>query len=174
MFRVGAAVFAMCDAIHRVFVLLFGHPERIDIWILVVDALIVALIAWVDIPEKLHKRRVGKRLASLLPFVERGQELQRTIPEYDATYDAVTGKEWMNSVVMWGKETRTFLEQCSPAGARLFEHTAETAQLVNPQYVHTESGRSFPIHGDQRDSYQRLVARLNNLHRIMEKPDAYF
>src|SRR5439155_322757 len=51
---------------------------------------------------------------------------------------------------------------------------AGTNQPANPQIVCMESGRSFPIEGSQRESYQKLAAQLSNLRSIIEKPEAYF
>ena len=175
VFHVIAGVFAMFDAIRRMFLLLFGRPQPIDFWLLGADIAIVALIIWLDVPEKLHKRRISKCVASLLPFMERGQELQRTTPRpsHDAAYNAANW-EWMTSVGDWGKETKTFLEKYSSRAAASFVLPSETGQTANPQTVYTESGHSFPIEGAQKESYQRLVEQLNNLRRITEQSEAYF
>ena len=174
LFHVIAGVFAMCDAIRRMFVLLFGRPQPIDFWLLGADIAIVALIIWLDVPEKLHKRRISKCIASLLPFMERGQELQRITPRpaHDTAYNDAAW-EWKIFVDDWRKEVEKFLEQSSPRAASVFGFIVQTGIRENPQVVYTESD-SFAIEGFHRDSYQKLIAELNNLRSIMEKPEAYF
>ena len=159
---------------------MFEGVRPFDWLMLVIEILVLLAILYFEGVGEWRYRKMRKRVAALVPFMDRGQELQHSVPEPShpthPSYSAAAKQieEWMNSIDVWGKETRQFLEQYSPRAARVFENIAETGILANPQTVHTESGRSFPIEGPQRESYLRLVAQLNNLRSIMEKPEAYF
>lgn len=179
VFHLVAGAFAVTDLLRRTWGMINDGARPIDWLVVIVDFLVLIVILWFEGGERRHKRNMRKRIASLSPFMERGQALQRAIPNPldDSTPDAKAEKvkQWIDSVSDWDRETRDFLEQCSPRAAAAFGLIAETSQLANPQYVYTESGSSFPISGDlQRESYQRLVAHLKNLRSITEKPEAYF
>ena|SRR5437868_1250173 len=186
--HLGVAALAMCDAIPRIFRLLFGSPQPIEWWLLGADLAIVALIIWLDVPERLHKLKVQRCVADLGEFMDKGQKLMSTVPRpvsggagpssrSTSNLPSYSGNvsAWRTAVEEWITETNHFLTSKSPRAAAAFMLISVTGVVANPQIVYTESGESFPISEDTlRESYQRLVVRLDNLRSIMEKPEAYF
>jgi hypothetical protein len=150
----------MCDAIRRIFHLIFGNPQPIEWWLLAADAAIVALIVWLDVPKKLHERRVGKWMKRLLPLMPKGQTLQASVPR--ASEDEIKTTEWTNSVQEWIAEVQTALTLYSAKALAAFN----SGMPKDSSYPGTA-----PL-AHRHLSY--LLLRLENLRKILEKPDAYF
>src|SRR5438093_11653328 len=94
VFRLGAAIFAMCDAIHRFFIFLFGKPQPIDWWLLGADLAIFVLIIWLDVPERLHSLKAQRRVAELEPFMVKGRVLQHSVPNPADAVEAEQTQDW--------------------------------------------------------------------------------
>jgi len=187
VFHLIAGAFAMTDILRRSWAMISDGAKPIDWLILIVDVLVLmAILGFEGVGEfryrKERKRRsnVERIVGSLCGFMDKGQKIQREVPKpkpsFDPTYDAITRKieEWENTVSIWSGEVHGFLQECSAREATSFILIAGTNQPANPQIVCMESGRSFPIEGSQRESYQKLAAQLSNLRSIIEKPEAYF
>src|ERR1035441_10652139 len=170
-FHLAVVAVAMLDAIHRFFVLIFGRPQPIDFWLLGVDGLIVVLIAWLDVPDKLHNRRIGKRLTSLSHLMNEGLGLQRSVPD-TAKEESEVLRLWMTNTKAWGNKTNQFLAACSQqaSGAFLLVHDSSSADTL----VFMPSGEFFHLAPSIREHYQLLLSQLNNLRHIVEKPEVYF
>jgi hypothetical protein len=162
VFHLVAGGFAMVDAIHRFFIMLFGKPQPIDFWLLGADIAIVLLILWVDVPEKLHKRRVRSGLSATGTLMQKGEEIEASAPR-SGNIDIGTIPLWKQSVDEWMTKTNNFLASCSPQASAAFLHN-----------VGGSSMRYGGIAGDAHDYFVHLLARMNNLRAIMEKPDVYF
>lgn len=160
----------MLNAIHHVFVLLFGQPQRIDFWLLGADLLIVALIVCLDVPEKFHKKRVGKRVVLLFDYINRGQLLQAGSPQGIFGPKGPHGESivpaWIESVKQWNQETYAFLEACSPqARAAFLSDTTDGA-------AHYTTSLTLPPQA--QGWYRTMLTRLDNLRKIAETPEVYF
>jgi hypothetical protein len=102
--------FAMIDAIRRVLIVLFGKPEPIDIWILGADIVIIALIVWLDVPEKFHRKKTHRIALALNPFVAEGLRLLQEVPFQDTlTPGSSRIFEWTQSVLNWRERLVIFL-----------------------------------------------------------------
>ncbi len=127
---------------------------------------------------KEHKRRLflAGILADLSNFMEKGQKVQQAIPRpisdptTDATWKNIT--DWMDSVRTWNEETSTFLVHHSPRAYAAFSLVVGAKHADSVVYM--QSGDSFPITGQFRECYQKLLVQLDNLRQIMGKPEAYF
>jgi len=92
-----------------------------------------------------------------------GQTLQANAPP-DGTTDTAIAAAWVDSVKQWIQQTFAFLAKYSPQAATSFIHNSGGA-VEYPK---------ISTHSQARDWYRTLIARINNLRRIMEKPDVYF
>jgi hypothetical protein len=158
----------MLDAIRRFFVMLFGHPQPIDFWLLAADLAIVVLIIWLDVPEKLHKRKVNRYVVTAVVLMQEGEVIEAAVPRAGPIENAdirfqETISIWCVSVNEWESKASKFLANCSPkAGAAFVHHVGATGMLYGG------------VTGSARDQYEFLLARMNNLRNIIEKADAYF
>lgn len=151
----------MLDAIHRLFKLMFGCPQPIDFWILGADVLIVLLILWVDVPEKLHQRRIKKNIYKLVSFLNDGQALHDAPPNSQATEEEA--QTWSEQVSNWILLVQSFLEKNSKSALSVFRHHG-----LGQRY----GGLRISLKVEKW--FYELDVRLKNLRSIMEKPDVYF
>jgi len=79
--------------------------------------------------------------------------------------------DWILKAKDWSEDTNAYLARYSGRASASFSLvvTSTAADSV----VHTPTS-SFPVTGRLREHYQKLLVQLDNLRRIMEKPDAYF
>jgi hypothetical protein len=173
--RLVSFVYAVLDSLHRVFVSLFGHPQPIEWWLLAADVAIVGLIVWLDVPEKLHKRRCAKIVAVLSDFMVRGHTLAASVPnphvQEGGSSDNI--ETWRQSVETWRTETAQYLNTHSSKAASAFLLiTVSETNVTN--IVYPLEGWSFHLSGYQREAYQALLGYMDNLRAIIEKPEVYF
>ena len=72
---------------------IFAEGARpIDWAILIVDFLVLAVIVWLDAPERFHKRRVRKALATVQRLMADGQRLERSAPSAEMANDQVDSR----------------------------------------------------------------------------------
>ena len=163
-----AAIFVTMNAIYHVWCMVVNGARPVD-WIsLTVEILVLAAILWFELPEWRHKRRAEKQAQLLVPFLETGEALRSTA-HYSSTHDFM---KWMDDARKWGVKTQDFLAKQSPRAASAFRHTAHLRET--DRAVITEFGDMQPVTGLFGDAYQLLQARLDNLQRVMENPEAYF
>ena len=163
-----AAIFVTMNAIYHVWHMVVDGARPVD-WIsLTVEILVLAAILWFELPEWRHKRRAAKQAKLVAPFVARGEALRSTA-HHSSTHDSM---KWMGDARKWGVETQDFLAKQSPRAASAFRHTAHLRET--DRAVITEFGDMQPVSGLFGDAYQLLQARLDNLQKITENPEAYF
>jgi hypothetical protein len=170
-----SVVYAMLDALHRLFVSSFGHPQPIEWWLLAADVAIVALIVWLDVPEKLHKRRCAKIVKVLSDFMFVGHTLAGSVPnpQLQQVGSAEQIEMWRQSVEAWRTETAQYLSAHSSKAASAFLLiTLSETNVTN--IVHPLEGWSFHLSGYERETYQALLGYMDNLRGIIEKPEVYF
>jgi hypothetical protein len=135
----------------------------IDLWMLIIELLVLLLIAYEVVIGVWSKVRTSRRVTTIFQYMARGQDLQAHAPP--AGTDVSIPAAWVASVQEWIQQTHDFLAQYSPQAAASFIHDSGGASV---QYSGVSS------YSQARDWYRTLVSRINNLRRIMEKPDVYF
>lgn len=155
------------DALHRLFV----ETRGIDWLILIVDFFILVAIVWLELPDWLHKRRAERSAGTLAPFMDRGRQLQTTVPNQLPNPGPELLK-WVEDVKQWSAETEAFLAPRSTRAANAFTHVISASSA--DRKVHRPDGASFRLTGRFGDLYQVLQIKLDNLQKIMESPESYF
>ncbi len=161
-------VLIMCNTITH----MFGDVRPFDWLMLVIEVLVLLAILWFEGRELWHRRKLRKRVASIVPFMEKGKQIQENVPESQSELDGKPAVAWMQSVTSWVAETDEFLLSHSRRASFAFMLIGDTNSFGGLVYL--PNGYSFPVCGDVRLHYERLYYQLNNLRSIMEKPDVYF
>ena len=163
--HLAASVFAGGDALYRVWRMLTEGARFIDWAILVVDFLVLAVILWLDAPERFHKRKVRKRLAMVQRIMLDGHNLRASAPTTvpDVTHNAAT--QWVQSVQAWIDGSYQSLADTSMQAALAFIH-----RDVAPDVIFG----GISERANARHQFGELLHRLDNLRNIMEKADVYF
>jgi len=133
----------------------------IDLWMLAIELVILLVIVG---EAAIGIRRYYKRrpiLARLSKCMISGQALQNAVPVSGVQDNSLT--TWSESVKAWVGETNTFLKKHSEGASSAFLQDRGGTSL---RY----GGVAWAVH----DWYLTLLARLNNLRSIIEKPDVYF
>jgi hypothetical protein len=155
--------------------ILFYGFRAPDVWLLIVELLVLGLILYDVVSRGLHKRKMEKRLSELFPFLERGQRLQTSIPIRASSMfppDFEATERWLTDFKVWDSETETFLSRKSSKAASVFRHVINAAKTDRAMW--DRSGEVHYLSGEIGNTYQLLQVKLDNLHRIMGNPDAYF
>ena len=160
---------AMCYTIHQ---MLFEEIRPFDWIMLVVEVLVLILIA-VEIfvftgPEWWHGIQAKKKASKLFPFLAQGEALRNLISE-NPNQDHNQQRE---NILKWDRETQEFLTKLSSRALSTFRHVAHVSET--DRGILTPSGQFYPASGLFGDAYQMLQARLDNLQKIIEKPEVYF
>jgi hypothetical protein len=86
--------------------------------------------------------------------------------------DIEANQMWMEKFKAWDSETQALLSDKSSKAASIFIHVVTAAKTDRARW---DSGGSVHyLYGDIGNIYQLLQIKLDNLHRIIENPDAYF
>lgn len=164
----------MGDIFHRAWTMVTDGARFIDWVIVAVDFLVLIAILWFEYPEWAHKRKLRKIVPRLIPYMDEGREVEEAIQAFDlrlpkgqeAAYD------WTIKADEWGRKTGEFLAlhsaKASAAFLLVINSTGADRHVYSPKY-----GPQY-ISGRTADCYQTLLSRLDNLRRIIEKPEAYF
>jgi len=155
----------MLDVAQGGWKILFQEARAIDWAILIVDFLVLAVILWLDAPERFHRRTVRKRLLMVQKFMADGQQLERTAPVAAGDVDAGVAATWVQSVQTWIHQTHQSLTKHSVQAGMSFVHRKVSADI---RYG------GITGHSNARDWYRELLHHLDNLRNIMEKADVYF
>lgn len=154
----GVIVIAIiCDTIRR----MVEGARPVDWVMIVIEALVLILICAEYAERKWLERRRHNRLSQLHGLLTEGQEIQgRAIPA--GTTDEAAISSWNDSVGSWIIKTNNYLTGLTPRASAAFLHNRGGAGI-------NYSG----VTGKARDHFVMLLARLNNLQSIMEKPEVY-
>ena len=130
----------------------------ISMWVM--ELLVLLLIAYEVFGKLGHDRNIRKRSVALNTLLTRGVELQSHPPYFGVTQEE-SGK-WNQSVTAWVEETAEALQKWSTQAAATFRHGVWHAA-------------SYPnIAPASHSSFGLLSHRLDNLRKIMEKPEVYY
>jgi hypothetical protein len=156
---------------------MFNDVRPFDWVMLIVEVAVLLLILYEVIvgavrsrQEKQRQAKLDAIVASLAKQMDEGHSLQVTTPSPQLELAKI--REWIQSVRAWSHATEIILKHYSLRAVRAFTLVvnANTADTV----VHPSEGVSFYVAGEFREAYQRLLAQLDNLRRIIEKPEVYF
>ncbi len=150
---------------------LFEGTRAIDWLILIVDFLILVSIVWLELPDWLHHRRAVAMSRALTPFMDRGRQLQVSVPSQNS-HPSPELLKWAEEVKTWTEETEIFLARSSRKAAIAFTHVINAYNA--DRTVRRPDGTRFRLAGHYGDIYQVLQVKLDNLEKIIEKPEAYF
>ena len=145
---------------------MFTEGARFIDWaILIVDFLVLAVILWLDAPERFHKRKVRKRLAMVQRMMLDGHSLRESAPANvpDPTHDVAL--QWVQSVQTWIDRSDQSLRIASMQAALAF-----IRRDVAPDVLFG----GITERANARHQFAELLHRLENLRNIMEKADVYF
>jgi hypothetical protein len=142
---------------------IFSDARPIDIWMVVIEVLVLAIIAYEAGSDFHHKHKLRGWLAGIFGLVSKGQNLQKHAPRSGplGNADPAAIDPWIKSVHEWSEETANFLKKYS-------------TQAVVAFYQGVQRDAEYPgIAWNAQNMFGHLLLRLNNLQRIMEKPDVY-
>jgi hypothetical protein len=144
---------------------------------LVIEALVLLLILYEVIAEQIRHRTeerresmLNERVLMLSKLMDRGLRIQSIVPDPQIT-NQQSIDPWFEIVRQWIDEANEFLLNHSANASAAFLLVTDAAQMDSAVY---SSGRHFYVTGLVREHYQKLVVHLENLRRIMGKPEAYF
>ena len=163
-----AGGFALADAVYRI----FEGTRAIDYVILGVDVLVLIAIVLFEGPKWWHERKANKAARKLAPFMERGCQLQATLTSSMVDQPSEETMQWVRNIEQWSTETEQFLANLSFKASTAFTlvtHVSETDRMARDRY-----GMPFRAHGPFGDTYQVLLAKPDNLQKILENPEAFF
>ena len=143
---------------------MFSEGARLIDWaILVVDFLVLAVILWLDAPERFHKRQVRKRLVIVQGMMLDGHGLKNSVAHANENDEAASS--WINNVQTWMHTSYQTLADVSMPGALAFIHRNVSPDIFYGGVTNRQ---------DVSKQFQELLIRLENLQNIMEKADVYF
>lgn len=157
---IGAILVIMADTIRH----LFGDSRPIDILMLVIEALVLAIIAYEAIKEIFSRRRIRAITSQLRFFLSQGQHLYNEPPAPQAKELHPVAMAWSANVQAWTDAVQKFLSKTSEPAAVVFNHL--------PIRSETHQGVHVPQHIEP--TFIALDERLKTLRSIMEKPNVYF
>ena len=159
--RLVAAAVKMIDAIRR----FFGDFRPADWTTGIIELLFIAVILWLDLPERFHRRRVRNALVIVKELMAEGQGLVRSAPWASTSPDEPTAARWVRDVNTWIEKTHQSFEKNSIQAMMSFEQRA----LEPDVHFGGMTGQA-----GAKDQFRELLHRLRNLQNIMEKADVYF
>jgi hypothetical protein len=171
---------------------MFAEVRAFDWLMLGIEALVLLLIAYevkIGIRERAKQRKQELELTNAVAFLSglmsKGDHIRRDIPspyeipaggglEEQEQWVSTKRYEWQQRALRWIRESNEEIAKRSQRAASVFMLIAEPPKATPVQVTDKPIGYSFTIVGNDREVYQRLVALLDNLRRIIEKPEAYF
>lgn len=158
------------DIIYRVWRFFMDGSKPVDWLLFWVDILVLGAILWFELPEWKHRRKAAKFARALLPYMERGREIQASIPEnpHGENKDVTA---WIEQAKLWHHETHAFISGVSPRAALVFTSVSDLS--ADNRKIVDQFGGIWHISGFFGDVYQILQARLDNLQKILERPEVY-
>jgi len=154
-----AAGFVMSDVIRR----FFGDLRPADWTLCFLEVIFIAVILWLEVPERFHKKKVRKRLVMVQRIMSEGHNLRNSVSEANTNNE--TASKWIQSVQNWIDKS--------------YQSLANTSLKASLAFMHRNVVPDINFGGvtnrlDVSKQFQELLIRLDNLLNIMEKADVYF
>ena len=156
----------------------YGPLDRI------LEFLVFALILYEVINGIRHHRRNDKRQKFLneqrdfiAGFIPAGEELKVSLPGMSGT-PALTpehrreAEAWRQKTSLWISSTAETLGQRSPRARSAFMNVTETS--YSPSMAWKADGSPWYAAEDVAPSFRKLLAHLDNLHKMLANPEPYF
>jgi hypothetical protein len=155
---------------------LFSGIRPFDWMMFVIELLVLLALLWFEGLEVWHQIKLRKRVSSLIRYMDAGQTIQNNL--HTLTEPLFAGRiteetlAWMMEANMWSQTTREFLALHSKQASAAFLLVVN--MRTSDRDIYTQRYGTFHLSGEVGNCYQILLARLDNLRRIMERPEAYF
>jgi hypothetical protein len=121
--------------------------------------------------ERKHTLLVDTQVLALSLRLSEGERLQLAVPNELIVSDQRVGPAWTKDVQSWVEETKSILSGHSAKAS------ADFMLISNPDRVSLYAGtfpHGFAVRGESAAWYKNLVVHLDNLRRIISRPEAYF
>lgn len=141
---------------------IFGDYRPIDLWLLVIELIVLLLIAYEVGDNWLRHRKKDKGIRKVSELMNEGMRLQRAVPASAMTPDQSTIDAWVKAVNVWLNRSHAELSKMSPSAASAFIEGIPGSS----SYPGVAVGAYIAFGG--------LLLRIGKLRSISEKPDTYF
>lgn len=147
----------------------------IDWLILGTDFLVLIAILYLELPERLHRKKCSKTVIRLSELLNEGRGLINEVPSRGSHNEHMLQMQgWRKRADSWAVSTKTFLEGRSKRAADAFVLIVSVAEVGSQTMVHKSGGETVVLTGNHSHLYQAHLERLRNLQGIIEKSEAYF
>ena len=116
----------------------------IDVWMLIIELLVLGLIAYEVVSGWLRHREgerrrifLGARVSDLSRLMDKGQRIQSSVLDPSITNFQIL-QPWLDSAEAWTTETNDYLGLYSPRGSAAFilhEQAVPDGQLLSSRYT---------------------------------------
>jgi len=142
-----------------------------------IEVAVVALILYEIIADAKRRRRenqhkvlVDIQALALSVRLTQGERLQQAVPNELLITDQRVASAWIKDVQAWIEETKLFLASRSSKASTEFMLIADVERVS----IYVSSPNGFYVRGESATWYRSLVVHLENLRRIISRPEAYF
>jgi hypothetical protein len=156
---------------------MFEGIRPFDWLMLVVEVLVLVIIAYEFIAEALRRRTDQKRrlflnalVLRLSPLIDEGERIRSTAPDPLATTQYFITR-WTDSVSSWTKKTEALIAGHSSSASATFMLISESQCVDDAVSYH---GHHFFLSGPTSETHKALTLHLENLRRMVDRPEAYF
>ncbi|HKI00012.1 MAG TPA: hypothetical protein VJ999_12960 [Candidatus Sulfotelmatobacter sp.] len=157
---------------------MFEGVRPFDWLMLFIEVAVVGLILYEIIADDIRRRAearhrlfVDTQTVALAMRLTLGERLQRAIPNSSFAATKAAEDVWRRDVDSWTETTQLFLAgHCSQAAAE-FMRLTDVEHVI--AYVGTQP-HGYYVRGESVNDYRNLIVRLENLRRIISRPEAYF
>jgi hypothetical protein len=132
--------------------ILFQGFTAADVWLLIIELVVVALIA----DERIRSWRRNRRAKQLLDLISKGEDLRDAVPTNNTP--VALQEKWASEVRRWTADATELVRKCRPYAWKIFQRNrGEEAFLLPPTNVEEAS----------QDLQLSLGKRLRALQRIL-------
>jgi hypothetical protein len=163
----------MANTLHH----MFEGIRPFDWLMLVIEVLVLIVIIFAEIAGWMRRRKESRRHSflnakslELSKMMDTGQRLMSIVPD-PAFASPQAFMFWVQTAADWTDQVSKIM---SPHSSRA---VADFMLATNSQHIDamvSAHGRNFALSGEIWETYWRLVTRLENLRRIVERPETYF
>ncbi len=147
-------------------------------WImLIVEILVLFIIAYDFIAERFRRWTDKKRrsfldalVLQLSPLLDEGNRIRLTIPDPLATTPFFISR-WIDIASSWTEKTKTVIASYSSSASAAFMLISDSQWVDDAVSYH---GHNFFLSGPTLEAYKAITLHLENLQRMMDRPEMYF